>query len=70
MPDEPRPQCPECGLVLRPDQSIFTVSDGNDEIPAAMPDVHADVFDGLYCSCDCVLAALDRGWPEFRYIDE
>ena len=27
---------------------------------------HPDVFAGLYCSGDCVLDAIERGWPEYR----
>lgn len=69
---EPRPQCPECGRVMRPSDGVIVVSD-NDEllddiIPDSMP-LHpkpVDVFAGLYCCPDCILDAIRRGWPEHR----
>lgn len=72
--NEPRPQCPECGCVLRPQQnSLVAVSHGSEEVPndeipegleldAPFPDVYA----GIYCCEDCVIDAFERGWPEFR----
>lgn len=70
--DQPCPQCPECGRVLHPKHSIVVVSDDDDEpddyIPDGMPAdaFHKDIFAGLYCSGDCILDAITRGWPEYR----
>ena len=69
-PDEPRPQCPECGSGMHPAQGVVIVSD-DDEDDDAIPDgielkPITDIFSGLYCSSDCILDALKRGWPEYR----
>ena len=64
-----RPQCPECGSILHPQDSPVVVPDeGSDSVPNRSPILHPihDVFSGLYCSDDCVLDAFNRGWPEFR----
>lgn len=72
---EPRPQCPECGYVIHPEQELIIVSESegteiDDSIPDSLPlrPELSDVFTGLYCGADCVLDAMTRGWPEFRCI--
>lgn len=65
------PHCPECGQALHPRGLLVVVSEA-DEIDESIPDgipmgePSGDVFSGLYCSPDCILDALDRGWPEYR----
>ena len=57
--NEPRPQCPECGFVVRPETAVIwrLPSKGEDRDQACI---------GVYCCADCLLDARDRGWPHWR----
>lgn len=68
--EEPRPSCPECGRTLDPSSRIVVVSD-DDAIDDSIPDglqlrPIKTVFAGLYCCSDCVIDAIQRGFPKFR----
>lgn len=68
--EEARPSCPECGRTLDPRAEIVVVSD-DDQIDESIPDGLAlrpikTVFAGLYCCSDCVIDAIQRGFPKIR----
>ena len=74
---EPRPCCPECGRIIYPECDVYVVSEDHDgyiddEIPEFMPmsNIHIDIYSGLYCSSNCVLDAVYRGWPEYRSLTD
>ena len=55
-PNEPRPQCPECGMVVAPVSAIVRWRNDSAEDEALV---------GLYCRSDCLLDAHERGWPHW-----
>ena len=60
-PNEPRPQCAECGLVCPPaSAAIWRMPPEAERLDAD----HACV--GVYCRADCLLDARARGWPHWR----
>lgn len=68
--NDARPSCPECGRTLDPKARIIVVSD-DDAIDESIPDGLAmrpdrTVFAGLYCCSDCVIDAIERGYPQYR----
>ena len=60
-PNEPRPQCPECGLVVPPETAVIWRMPSEDA--RAVVDLACV---GVYCRSDCLLDARARGWPHWR----
>jgi len=55
--DEPRPVCPECESVVRPDSARpFGLAKS----------LRERVLEGVYCCSDCLLNAWKRGYPKGR----
>lgn len=65
---DPRPQCNECGIPLHPKDDVKFVYEPGEDIPKgmALQCGWTDIFVGIYCSSDCILDAIARGWPEHR----
>ena len=51
---EPRPVCPECGQVVKPETAVCF---GRARKPGEK------ILEGVYCSADCVLNSWIRGYP-------
>ena len=60
-PNEPRPQCPECGFVVSPEGAVIW------RLPPKGDRAEIDMAClGVYCRADCLLDARMRGWPFWR----
>jgi len=55
--DEPRPTCPECGCVV-----VATEA----KPYGTAKSLRERVLEGIYCSADCILDAIKRGYPNNR----
>ena len=57
MLDNPRPTCPECGKSVHPEKAV----------PFGEAETMRErVLEGIYCSADHILDAIQRGWPKDR----
>ena len=56
-PFEPRPRCPECGRVVHPTRAFPY---GNAK------SIANQVLEGIYDRADCLLDAIERGYPKDR----
>ena len=70
---DPRPMCRECGAIVHPATAYVFV----DTEPVQVPDkfgIHlletGDPLVGIYCSEDCILNAIDRGYPAHAVQDD
>ncbi len=65
--ESPRPTCPECGSVIDP-RRFVTLGDHDTTIPDFFQTsmFRRKTLEGIYCSSDCVLDAVDRGYPDDR----